>query len=77
MWQGFDSRGQEAYWTVTGDDVTALAFSDVNEDGQKELIVGSADYQIRVFHGEDVLSDVTEADAIVGTCFSFQEEAIT
>ena len=62
--QGFDARGNECYWTVTGDDVTALALCDVDDDARTELVVGSADSEIRVFRGEDSVADVTEADAV-------------
>lgn len=31
--QGFDSEGNEPYWTVTGDNVAALALVDVTGDG--------------------------------------------
>jgi hypothetical protein len=58
--QGFDARGTECFWTVTGDDVTALALCDVDEDGRPELVVGSADFEIRVFRGEESIADVTE-----------------
>jgi Bardet-Biedl syndrome 2 protein len=37
-------------------------------DGQKELLVGSEDFEIRIFRGEEVLSDVTEADVVTGLC---------
>ena len=34
--------GGEAFWTVTGDNVTAMTFCDVDEDGQLELLVALA-----------------------------------
>lgn len=37
------------YWTVTGDNVCSLAFADFNCDGKNELIVGSEDFDIRIF----------------------------
>lgn len=57
--QGFDCKGNEMFWTVTGDNVTALAFRG------KQLIVGSEDYEIRVFEGEDIVTEVTETDVVV------------
>jgi len=57
--QGFDHEGNEMFWTVTGDNVTALAFLG------KRLIVGSEDYEIRVFEGEDVVMEATESDVVV------------
>jgi Bardet-Biedl syndrome 2 protein len=47
--QGFDKEGNEMFWTVTGDKVTALSLCDTNGDGLKELLVGSEDYEIRIF----------------------------
>ncbi len=35
--QGFDAEGSELYWTVTGDNVSALAFADTNGDGHMEV----------------------------------------
>lgn len=58
--QGFDSEGNEMYWTVTGDNVTALAFRDNNQ-----LLVGSEDFEIRAFEGEDIVMEKTESDVIV------------
>ena len=53
--QGFDAEGNELYWTVTGDNVSAMAFVDTNADGTPELVVGSDDFEIRVFKDDDVL----------------------
>jgi Bardet-Biedl syndrome 2 protein len=39
--QGFDAEGKDAYWTVTGDVVTAMAFGDVDGDGKPEIIAGA------------------------------------
>ena len=63
--QGFDSTGNEAFWTVTGDNVSTMAFCDVDEDGELELLVGSDDFEIRVFRNEEVTSETTETDRIV------------
>ena len=35
--QGFDWKGQELYWTVTGDNVTSLVMVDINQDGRNEV----------------------------------------
>lgn len=64
--QGFDTAGEEVYWTVAGDVVTALAIADVNGDGANELLVGSRDFDIRIFHNEDCVSETTEAEAVIG-----------
>ena len=63
--QGFDHQGEEAFWTVTGDNVSTMTFCDVDEDGDLELLVGSDDYEIRVFQGEEVISETTETERIV------------
>ena len=64
--QGFDHEGSDEFWTVTGATVTALTFCDADGDGQNELLVGSDDYAIRIFQEADVISEVTETEAIVG-----------
>ncbi|KAL1508789.1 hypothetical protein AB1Y20_004884 [Prymnesium parvum] len=66
--QGFDSEGNEAFWTVTGDNVSTMTFCDVDEDGELELLVGSEDFEIRVFRNEEVISETTETDRIVALC---------
>mmetsp|Transcript_21661 Transcript_21661/g.44275 ORF Transcript_21661/g.44275 Transcript_21661/m.44275 type:complete len:703 (+) Transcript_21661:114-2222(+) len=63
--QGYDHEGSEEFWTVTGDNVSAMAFCDVDEDGALELLVGSEDYEIRVFRNEEVISETTETEMIV------------
>lgn len=66
--QGFQLDGQEAYWTVTGDNVSAMALCDINNDGCNELLVASDDFDIRVFADEDVIGEASEADQFVGLC---------
>lgn len=41
---------------------------DVDEDGKKELLVGSDDYTIYVYQDEAVLSEVQETDQVTGIC---------
>lgn len=60
--QAFDHEGNELFWTVTGDNVSALSFCDVNDDGVPELICGTEDFEIRIFHHEDVMKEITETD---------------
>jgi Bardet-Biedl syndrome 2 protein len=64
--QGFDSSGQEVFWSVTGGNVTALALADIDEDGRNELLVGCDDADIRVFRDEQLLLQLPEADVVVG-----------
>ncbi|XP_076802841.1 BBSome complex member BBS2-like [Clavelina lepadiformis] len=65
---GFDADGEDKFWTVTGDIVCSLALADFNNDGQDELIVGSEDFDIRVFQGEEIISEMTETEAVTGLC---------
>mmetsp|Transcript_23820 Transcript_23820/g.38039 ORF Transcript_23820/g.38039 Transcript_23820/m.38039 type:complete len:713 (-) Transcript_23820:128-2266(-) len=62
--QAFDHEGSELFWTVTGDNVSALAFCDVNDDGVPEMICGTEDFEIRIFNNEDVLKEITETDVV-------------
>ena len=39
--QGFDMNGEELYWTVTGDNVNAMALADVNGDVFLDSSLGS------------------------------------
>lgn len=61
-----DSLGKENYWTVIGDAVSALAFCNVNERGQRGLVVGSADYMIKVLQDDKIVVEIAEADRIIG-----------
>lgn len=62
--QGFDKKGTEIFWIVTGDNVRSLAFVDVDEDGEDELVVGSDDYDIRIFKNEDLVHEITETQIV-------------
>ena len=42
--QGFDHDGNDPFWTVTGDNVTALMMMDYNQDGKNEVEKYSAIY---------------------------------
>nr|CAB3225153.1 Bardet-Biedl syndrome 2 protein homolog [Phallusia mammillata] len=66
--QGFDDTGEDVFWTVTGDVVSSLTFADFTNDGSNELLVGSEDYDIRVFHGDEIIAEMTETEAITGLC---------
>eukprot|EP00747_Dinoflagellata_sp_TGD_P112031 gnl/TRDRNA2_/TRDRNA2_171360_c0_seq1.p1 gnl/TRDRNA2_/TRDRNA2_171360_c0~~gnl/TRDRNA2_/TRDRNA2_171360_c0_seq1.p1 ORF type:complete len:725 (-),score=150.21 gnl/TRDRNA2_/TRDRNA2_171360_c0_seq1:93-2267(-) len=63
--QAFDHEGNELFWTVTGDNVSALTFADVNDDGRQELLCGTEDFEIRVFQHEDVIKEITETDVVL------------
>ncbi len=63
---GFDHRGDDPFWTVTGDNVSALAVADYSGDGRNELLVGSEDFEIRVFSGDEIVTEITETEAVTG-----------
>ncbi|XP_043935476.1 Bardet-Biedl syndrome 2 protein [Protopterus annectens] len=66
--QGFDHEGNDPFWTVTGDNVRSLAFCDFDSDGKNELLVGSEDYDIRVFKEDEILAEMTETETITSLC---------
>lgn len=59
--QGFDSDGNEAFWTVTSGNVTAM---DLARGGS--LLVGTDDFDIRMYKDEDVVNEVMENDTVLG-----------
>eukprot|EP00927_Polykrikos_kofoidii_P040248 TRINITY_DN34443_c0_g1_i1.p1 TRINITY_DN34443_c0_g1~~TRINITY_DN34443_c0_g1_i1.p1 ORF type:complete len:727 (+),score=158.55 TRINITY_DN34443_c0_g1_i1:257-2437(+) len=63
--QAFDHEGHDFFWTVTGDNVSALSFCDVNDDGVAELICGTEDFEMRIFRGDQVLKEITETDVVI------------
>eukprot|EP00040_Diaphanoeca_grandis_P022567 m.121640 g.121640 ORF g.121640 m.121640 type:complete len:767 (+) comp28869_c0_seq1:192-2492(+) len=67
--QGFDSQGNDCFWTVTGDNVCAIALCDLLGEGHNQLIVGSDDCDMRVFlEGNDLLHEFSETEAVSGLC---------
>uniref|UniRef100_A0A8C5WVB1 Bardet-Biedl syndrome 2 protein homolog n=1 Tax=Laticauda laticaudata TaxID=8630 RepID=A0A8C5WVB1_LATLA len=62
--QGFNYEGKDLFWTVTGDNVHALAFCDFDGDGKKELLVGSEDFDIRVFKEDEIVAEMSETEII-------------
>uniref|UniRef100_A0A8C6XHF6 Bardet-Biedl syndrome 2 protein homolog n=1 Tax=Naja naja TaxID=35670 RepID=A0A8C6XHF6_NAJNA len=62
--QGFNYEGKDLFWTVTGDNVRALAFCDFDGDGKKELLVGSEDFDIRVFKEDEIVAEMSETEII-------------
>lgn len=57
---GLNKSADESYWTVTGDNAKAIAFIDWDQDGVDEMVVGSDDFCIRVFKGEELVFDINE-----------------
>ncbi|XP_018496842.1 Bardet-Biedl syndrome 2 protein homolog [Galendromus occidentalis] len=66
--QGFDYEGNDVFWTVTGDNITSMALTDFNGDGLQELLVGSEDFDIRVFKEDVIAHEITETESIVFLC---------
>lgn len=62
---GFDENGKDVFWTVTGDAVTTMCFSDFDADGEMELIIGSPDSELRVFKNDLMRAEILETDAVV------------
>ncbi|KRX61331.1 Bardet-Biedl syndrome 2 -like protein [Trichinella sp. T9] len=62
--QGFNWQGKEIFWSVTGDTVRSLCFCDFDSDGKLELVVGSDDFDIRVFKGDEIVSSISETEAV-------------
>ncbi|EGD73023.1 hypothetical protein PTSG_12207 [Salpingoeca rosetta] len=61
---GYDADGNDQFWTVTGDDVTAMAVGPFTT-GDAELVVGSEDFDIRSFNADaELLVEISERDAI-------------
>lgn len=69
---GFDSQGAERFWTVTGDQVTAMMMlpwdSNTNNNGSgappSALVTASEDFEIRVFRGEEAVASIMEVDCV-------------
>ena len=57
--QGFDAAGEETFWTVTGDDVTALQPLR-SASGKAHVLVGSADFELRWLAAEEAVGEASE-----------------
>uniref|UniRef100_A0A3P8X637 Bardet-Biedl syndrome 2 protein homolog n=1 Tax=Cynoglossus semilaevis TaxID=244447 RepID=A0A3P8X637_CYNSE len=66
--QGFDYMGNDKFWTVTGDNVRSLVLSDFTGDGKNELLVGSEDFDIRVFKEDELVSEMSENETVTALC---------
>ncbi|XP_052023070.1 Bardet-Biedl syndrome 2 protein [Apodemus sylvaticus] len=66
--QGFDHEGNDLFWTVTGDNVHSLALCDFDGDGKTELLVGSEDFDIRVFKEDEIVAEMTETEIVTSLC---------
>ena len=50
------------------DNDCALVLCDFDCDGNKELIVGSEEYNVRIFCGDRLIHEVMEIDAMISLC---------
>lgn len=66
--QGFDYEGNDQFWTVTGDNVRSLALFDFTGNGKNELLVGSEDFDIRVFKEDELVSEMAENETVTSLC---------
>ncbi|KAM6946405.1 BBSome complex member BBS2 [Aplochiton taeniatus] len=66
--QGFDYEGVDQFWTVTGDNVRSLVLCDFTGDGKNELLVGSEDFDIRVFKEDELVSEMAENETVTSLC---------
>ncbi|CAL8292923.1 unnamed protein product [Boreogadus saida] len=66
--QGFDYEGKDLFWTVTGDNVQSLVLCDFTGDGKNELLVGSEDFDIRVFKEDKLVSEMSENETVTSLC---------
>lgn len=57
---GFNLKGEEKFWTVTGDNVQALEMVNWSSDSTMDLVAGSDDFSIRVYKGEELIFDINE-----------------
>ena len=53
---------------MTGDNVCSLALCDFTVNGQNELLVGSEDYDIRVFQGDELFSGKLSNRQLIFNC---------
>ncbi|XP_051513373.1 Bardet-Biedl syndrome 2 protein homolog isoform X1 [Myxocyprinus asiaticus] len=66
--QGFDYEGNDQFWTVTGDNVRSLVLCDFTGDGKNELLVGSEDFDIRVFREDELVTEMAENETVTSLC---------
>ena len=73
--QGFDSKGEEQFWTVTGGTVTSMTYAPIYSSSDPEskqtvgsIIVGGDDFEIRSFQEEESMLEVVEADIVTHLC---------
>jgi Bardet-Biedl syndrome 2 protein len=65
---GFDDEGEERFWTVTSDSVSALTLLPWSQGGKNTLLVGSDDFVIRAFENEATLCQMNETARVAQLC---------
>ncbi|CCI47571.1 unnamed protein product [Albugo candida] len=63
--QGYNYLGNETLWTVTSDNVGALALCDISGQGQQELVVGTDDFEISTYQNDQIVHECTETSRVV------------
>ena len=64
---GYDPKGNDVFWTVSGDNVSAIDFF-LTEKNEKRILVGSEDYAIRIYNNEEMLFEINETAKVTGFC---------
>ena len=64
---GFNKLGEDVFWTVSGDNVSAIDFF-LTEKNEKRILVGSEDYAIRIYNNEEMLFEINETAKVTNFC---------
>ncbi|KAF7495028.1 Bardet-Biedl syndrome 2 protein [Sarcoptes scabiei] len=65
---GIDYDGEDVYWMVSGDNITAMDLIDIDNDDQNELVIGTEDSEIQVFKRDAIIMEINETDTIRYLC---------
>ncbi|XP_075252346.1 BBSome complex member BBS2-like isoform X2 [Convolutriloba macropyga] len=66
---GLNKTDDELFWTITGDSVTAMILCPVLQNGRNQLIVGSEDYDIRIFEDDEIVMEMKETAVV--SCLTY------
>jgi Bardet-Biedl syndrome 2 protein len=64
---GFNKAGDDVFWTVSGDNVSAIDFF-LTEKNEQRILVGSEDYAIRLYNNEEMLYEINETAKVTNFC---------
>ncbi|XP_017893284.1 Bardet-Biedl syndrome 2 protein homolog [Ceratina calcarata] len=59
-----DSQGTEILWTVVGGTVSCLVVFDFDGDNENELVIGTKDFEIKVYKEDNIIWDTKETASI-------------